>query len=452
MMEPDKVEKKVVKTNDRRGCFLCVHTMAGSDTPPRGCFSVVASVYNVSRQTVARHYKEIRSILEKHDTDNGTDYINNPAAAPHSLFANKVAMRRGGKCKWNREQVKAQAKLIPFSQRRKIRHFAEAMNMPPTTIHYLLKKEKLFFRATSALKPKLTPTNMHLRMLHALERIDRRTINSRTQPMTYVEQLDEAHIDKKWFFLCRDNENYVLVSNEEEPPKRYVKHKSHVTKVMFVCALAKPRRINDVWWDGKIGIWPVGKENVAQRDSVNRAAGTVEWEAENIDQAKCKCLLLNDVIPAIVNKWPNFERETTKACIQQDGAKSHFKPMDEDFNEEMEALGLDDKIKLCAQPANSPDLNINDLGFFASLQSRYHCTCPRNELELITMVQNSYDDYPISKLNRLWVTLQSCLNEIIKSVGDNKHSIPHMNKAKLERENKLPRRLEVVPIARDYLE
>jgi len=453
-MEDANVKKTVVKLHDRRGCYLSVHAMAGAATPERGIFPIIASVCNVSRQLVARHWKEIRSLLQNHDADHGTNFINDPATAPHILFDNKVSKRRGGKHKWNRAAVKAKAKTVPFSRRRKIRHFAEAMEMPRATLHKMLRKEKLFYRVTSALKPKLTPTNKHLRMLHALERIDPISINrtTRNSGLRFVEQLDEVHIDEKWFFICRDNENYMLVSDEEEPPKRHVKHKSHIAKVMFICALARPRRIGNVWWDGKIGMWPIGKEKLAQRGSVNRPAGTVEWEAENVDQAKHKCLLLNDVIPAIIDKWPNFESESTKTFVQQDGAKAHFAPLDQDFYEELQQLGIEDKIKLCTQPANSPDLNINDLGFFASLQSAHHCHCPRNELELIAMVRESFASYPVSKLNRLWVTLQSMMNEIVKCQGDNTFKIPHMNKDKLEREGRLPRKLPVDEQARCYLE
>jgi len=35
--------------------------------------------------------------------------------------------------------------------------------------------------------------------------------------------------------------------------------------------------------------------------------------------------------------------------------------------EEMETLGLSDSIQLVTQPASSPDVNVNDLGFFNAL-------------------------------------------------------------------------------------
>ena len=48
-----------------------------------------------------------------------------------------------------------------------------------------------------------------------------------------------------------------------------------------------------------------------------------------------------------------------------------------------------------------------------------------------------------SSLNRVFVTLQSCLNEIIDCDGGNQHKIPHMNKDRLERLGQLPVSLEV---------
>ena len=85
----------------------------------------------------------------------------------------------------------------------------------------------------------------------------------------FSEMLDEVHVDEKWFFLCKENQTYILVSDQEEPPHRYVKHKSHIEKVMFLCAQARPRTVAGVYWDGKIGIWPVGKVKLAERSSVN---------------------------------------------------------------------------------------------------------------------------------------------------------------------------------------
>ena len=214
---------------------------------------------------------------------------------------------------------------------------------------------------------------------------------------------DDVHVDEKWFFLCRDGESYLILSDEEEPPKRYVSHKSHITKVMFLCAMARPRRLpNGTWWDGKVGIWPIGEYTIAQRSSANRPAGAEEFKKETIDRDKYREMMINDVVPAIQSNFPTCEQARYGTIyIQQDGAPSHIITRNEDdmWYEEMESLGVSERIKLVTQPANSPDVNINDLGFFNSLQSMHHSCCPRNSKELIEMVTACFNDYPTNKIN-----------------------------------------------------
>jgi hypothetical protein len=72
----------------------------------------------------------------------------------------------------------------------------------------------------------------------------------------------------------------------EKPPKRAVKHKSWILKVMFLCAQACPRydHQKQQMWGGKLGIWPIGSYTLAQHSSINRPAGTTEWENTTINQ------------------------------------------------------------------------------------------------------------------------------------------------------------------------
>jgi hypothetical protein len=76
--------------------------------------------------------------------------------------------------------------------------------------------------------------------------------------------------------------------------------------------------------------------------------------------------VIGNVLKAIVEKWPR-EHAGKTIWIQQDNAPSHLPVDDEEFAAAVAQTGLD--IKLVNQPANSPDLNVLDLGFFASLQS-----------------------------------------------------------------------------------
>ena len=130
--------------------------------------------------------------------------------------------------------------------------------------------------------------------------------------------------------------------------------------------------------------------------------------------------------------------------MQQDGAKAHIAPDDEEWLEGVKEAGMDKKLALYTQPPNSPDFNLNDLGFFRALQSDYEDECPEDEAGIIDFVQMAFNRYDHVMINRIWLTLQSCLNCALERNGDNDYKIPHMGKEKLEKEGKLPTVLEVV--------
>ena len=69
------------------------------------------------------------------------------------------------------------------------------------------------------------------------------------------------------------------------------------------------------------------------------------------------------------------------------------------------------KISFYAQPPNSPDLNILDVGLFAASQSAYYNHSPRNSMEFIEVVERTYTEYPANKVNRIFVTLQPVYND-----------------------------------------
>ena len=100
-------------------------------------------------------------------------------------------------------------------------------------------------------------------------------------------------------------------------------------------------------------------------------------------------------------------------------------------------------MKLYMQTLNSSDVNLLDLGFFRAIQS-FNDALPKNEEEVIQSVQDTYENYPQYKLNRTWLTLQSCFNQIILHHRDNDYSIEHISKAKLEWQGQLPDLLDVM--------
>ena len=108
-------------------------------------------------------------------------------------------------------------------------------------------------------------------------------------------------------------------------------------------------------------------------------------------------------------------------------------------------------IKLVNQPPNSPDTNINDLAFFRSISCLQHkIGAGTNKGTLIASVNQAFDQYEWRKLRNSWLTLQCCYTSIIESYGSNHYKIEHMNKAKLEREGKLPSAIVVTDWASQF--
>ena len=130
---------------------------------------------------------------------------------------------------------------------------------------------------------------------------------------------DLIHIDEKWFYLTKDGQRFIIAADEEEP-YRHVQHKSFLMKIMFLCAVARPRydTNKNAWFDGKIGIWPIGKWEPAKRSSKKRAKGTSVWNNQCITQDVYREYLIQKFLPAVKEKWP---RNNTRIRLQQDGAK-----------------------------------------------------------------------------------------------------------------------------------
>jgi hypothetical protein len=94
-----------------------------------------------------------------------------------------------------------------------------------------------------------------------------------------------------------------------------------------------------------------------------------------------------------------------------------------------------------------------DLGFFASIQSLQWTQEPATTIEgLIAVVQKVWDEYDPVKLNRVWLTHQTVLNEILAHYGGNDYNIPHMGKELLELNNMLPLTIEVSREAEEAME
>ncbi|CAN0378441.1 unnamed protein product, partial [Discosporangium mesarthrocarpum] len=120
--------------------------------------------------------------------------------------------------------------------------------------------------------------------------------------------------------------------------------------------------------------------------------------------------------------------------VQQDGAKPHT------GRGVMEAIQAKagDSIILETQPAKSPDLNVNDLGFFHSIQQLKEDVGVSSREDLVEATMEAFDVYPRETLERVWQSLFAVLGKALGSKGDNSYKLPHLGKENLGRTGKLP--------------
>ena len=117
---------------------------------------------------------------------------------------------------------------------------------------------------------------------------------------------------------------------------------------------------------------------------IHRLRGT--WELKpchTVDREESREYLVKYVLPSIKEKWHESDRWKT-IYIEQDNARTHILADDAVFLQEAARGGWD--IKMIYQPPNSPDTNILDLGWFASIQAMFHKKMPKTLVEIVQKV------------------------------------------------------------------
>ena len=178
-----------------------------------------------------------------------------------------------------------------------------------------------------------------------------------TSKFEHMEDL--IHINEKWFYLMKDGQCFIIAADEAEP-YRHVQHKSFLTKIMFLCAVARPRydMNKNAWFDGKIGIWPNRKWELGKQSSKKHTKGMPMWKNQSITWDVYREYLIQKLLQAIKHKWP---MNNGRIRLQQDGAKSHILDDNEEFKEAVDDIGLN--LTVYTQLPNSPDTNILNIGF-----------------------------------------------------------------------------------------
>jgi len=100
----------------------------------------------------------------------------------------------------------------------------------------------------------------------------------------------------------------------------------------------------------------------AKKTSKNRPAGAMLFEPESIDMDEHRHMLQHFVVPATLTEFPDVQcQRLAQIVIQQDGAPARIDPRDCEWAQFLTDMGPEEKMKRVTQPANSPDLNVDDV-------------------------------------------------------------------------------------------
>lgn len=90
------------------------------------------------------------------------------------------------------------------------------------------------------IKPLLSPEHKLARMKFILSQVDRNHGLVRAQHH-WKDQLNTVHVDESWFYLQSADNKVLIFDGITVPDAPTVRHKSHITKVMFLVAVGRPQ-------------------------------------------------------------------------------------------------------------------------------------------------------------------------------------------------------------------
>ncbi|KAF0695539.1 Aste57867_13656 [Aphanomyces stellatus] len=397
---------------------------------PRGSIKATAAEFSISRFTVSKLWT-----------------VWNCSASLSPKKAGLVGPIR----RYTAEQVTAMVLAVPQEHRSTMRDMAAATGLSRGTLSRHFKAGTLQ-RRSSRLKPLLTVENKLERLAFCRSHVRRyaplgsRSAGqagageaglSQTPALEFGGMWDVVHLDEKWFNADKDTRK-VYLTRGETLKRRACKSKRFIPKVMFLAAVARPRHddARNAPFDGKIGMWPIVKSAPAARNSRNRPAGTMVTTLVNVNADVYQDYVINKVIPAIKENFPSAHR---RVVLQQDNATPHRSISDAS----LASVSTDGwTFVVRRQPPNSPDLNVLDLGFFASIQALQYKSVSRTVDDVIQATMTAFVTLSSVKLEDVFLTLQAVMRLVLENDGDNHFRLPHLNKSAKRRSGTLMANVE----------
>jgi len=275
----------------------------------------------------------------------------------------------------------------------------------------------------SYIKPKLTKSHKIARLRFVLSNlIPNEDYSFSIRSLNHV-----IHTDEKWFYAKRQRRLYRQHPQDIRKDDESTIHKSHIEKVMFIAVVGVPQySLNGEFFDGKIGIFPVVRTEIAQRRSKNRPRGAEVLKLISLNAEEYYNVMTrpDGILSKVKAKMPWLKE--SGIVIQHDGASPHN---GKGNDARLLIAGQENNwnITFITQPAQSPDLNKLDLCLFNSMQReadriKGDGTSIDVIIERVSKEWEAYDHMKLTRAHALWHVVFRC---ILENEGSNQYQLPH---------------------------
>ena len=240
----------------------------------------------------------------------------------------------------------------------------------------------------------------------------------------------ELHVDvdEKLFYMYSYSGKHKLPPGKDKPKTR-LKSKRFVGKVMCLTAIARPNGKHK--FDGKVGCWRVTGDMVYKRSSTYKGTTYKKGDKRrvdvNMDGPKFAEIITKKVFPAIRQKL----KGAAVVKVQFDNAGPHKTG---NLSSSIAAAlpapkragrQTGPRIQLIEQPAQSPETNANDLGFYKSIDSQLPKKRDFDPDKFEQQILDAFDAYDPKKLDAIFDMKSRVCKCLIDANGSNDFKLPH---------------------------
>ena len=237
------------------------------------------------------------------------------------------------------------------------------------------------------------------------------------------EFLTTVDYDESTFLGYVRNARQKLPPGKKSLPLR-VFNKTHPPSIMVGCAIVRLSYLTHN--KGTLILFRFAHKAFAIRKSKHHEKGDLIWRDDTVRWSNFRSCMTSKVIPQIRR---TFVPEVNKVTIQLDNAPAHgvkkLSILEQEVNK-----GHALKIHFAPQPAKSPDLNMNDLGFFRALKRKVAAVNKGvvNSDTLFNIVHNGFLGFKTDTIEKLAQTKKNVVQEVIKANGKFLPSPPRSKK------------------------